>query len=78
MQPGSEGCENISDMLKSNATLKKLVLSSNIIDTDAVKALADGLGVNKSLTTLVGGFYPFFFFLAHFFLSVAAGWQSFW
>lgn len=50
---GSEGCEFISEMLKSNTTLKKLILSSNLIDDDGVHVLADGLSVNDTLSSLV-------------------------
>lgn len=41
-------------MLKANSRLKKLILSSNLLDDDAVRILADGISVNESLQTLVG------------------------
>ena len=44
----------LSEVLASSGTaLQKLILSGNLIDDDAIKALAEGLGRNKSLTTLV-------------------------
>lgn len=48
-----EGCEHIAEMLKFNKTLKKLVLSSNLVDNDGIGALVQGLGVNSSIHTLV-------------------------
>jgi hypothetical protein len=41
-------------MLKANSRLKKLILSSNLLDDDAVRILADGISVHESLQTLVG------------------------
>lgn len=48
-----EACEHIGEMLKFNSTIRKLALSSNLVDDDAMDALAQGLSVTKSLTTLV-------------------------
>ena len=50
---GTEGCEFFSEMLRVNKTLKKLILSSNLVDDDGLRALSDGVGVNDTLETLV-------------------------
>ncbi len=49
----SEGCEVLSEVLASNTSLHKIILSGNLLDDNAIKAIADGLSRNKSLTTLV-------------------------
>ncbi len=50
---GSEGCEYLTEALKTNTTLKKLILSSNGIDDYGIKALAEAIVVNKTLAALV-------------------------
>lgn len=56
---GSEGCEHISEMLKANKAVKKVILSSNMIDDDGIRAVADGLAVNAVVSTLLVAGNPF-------------------
>lgn len=40
-------------MMKANKAIKKLILSSNLVDDDGIRAIADGLAVNSIISTLV-------------------------
>jgi len=46
-------------MLKQNQTLRKVLLSSNLLGDSAVEALADSLTVNSGLEMLLMGDNPF-------------------
>ena len=46
-------------MLKANKSVKKVILSSNMIDDDGIRAVADGLAVNAVVSTLLVAGNPF-------------------
>ena len=51
--------EHFAEALKDNKSLKKAILSSNLIDDHAMQILVEGLGRNKSLETLLLAGNPF-------------------
>ena len=49
----------IAEMLQENQTIRKLLLSSNLLGDSAVEALAESLTVNSGLEMLLMGDNPF-------------------
>ncbi len=53
------GGKEIADMLQHNQSLRKLLLSSNLLGDSAIESLAQGLAVNSGLEMLLIGDNPF-------------------
>ena len=59
MNTADEGGREIAEMLRHNQTIRKLLLSSNLLGDTAVEAIADSLSVNSGLEMLLMGDNPF-------------------
>ena len=59
LHTADEGGREIAEMLRHNQTIRKLLLSSNLLGDTAVEAIADSLSVNSGLEMLLMGDNPF-------------------